>query len=326
MNKRERVLTALNGRPVDQIPFTLWRHHYAQDRVSNGLARATLDFYRRFDPDLIVMTPGPFYMAEAWNMDIRSFGSDEIAHYIVSPTIKRATDWRHLHELDIHASSLAREIEAVRLTKAQLTPDDAPLMVTLFSPLTTADILTDGRAVEDLRSFSNDLRSGLAIIAQATGRFARACVEGGADGFILVNRMASQERIRRREYRDFVQEFDLQVLEPLANQAQILVLSLEGQNLLFDAVNAYPVQAVHWETWRADPSIASARRQVRCGLMGGLNPATFVNGSVRHIQEQIADALAQADSRQILIAPSGPLPPNAQDELIASVRKTILGG
>ena len=78
MNKRERVLAALDGRPVDKVPFTIWRHFYAQDRTAQDLARATISFYRRYDPDIIVMLPGPLYMAEAWAIDIRSFGNDEI--------------------------------------------------------------------------------------------------------------------------------------------------------------------------------------------------------------------------------------------------------
>ncbi len=323
MNKRERLLAALDGRQVDRIPFTLWRHYYAQDRTAAGLARATLEFYHRYSLDLIVLTPGPFYMAEAWQMDIRSFGNDEIAHYIVSPAVERATDWRQLAEIDVLTSSLQREIEAVRLIKAQLGADDAPVILPLFSPLTTADMLCNGRVIQDMRSFSNDLRSGLERITQATIDLAAACLDAGVDGFMLINRLANQELIRRREYRGFVREFDLQVWRPLVDRAAIRVLSLPGENLRFDEVNQYPVQVVNWESWRAAPSIAGARRQVRCGLMGGLNPATFVDGTVRDVQDQIAGAVEQSGGWHFVVAPSAPLSPDSQDALIASVSQTI---
>jgi uroporphyrinogen decarboxylase len=323
MNKRERVLAALDGRRVDRVPFAMWRHYYYQDRDSERLAQATLSFYRRYDPDVIVLTPGPFYMAEGWKVSVRSFGSDDIPHYTVEPVIRRATDWRWLPELDVKSSPLRREVEAVRLTKAQLNEEDAPLIFPLFSPLITADMLCGQRVIENIRSFSNDLRSGLGVIAMVTLDLAMACLEAGADGFFFISRLNDWEAMRAREYRDYGQRFDLQVLEPLADRATIRILGLKGGRLFFDMANSYPVQAVCWETWRSDPSMESAHRQVRCGLMGGLNPVTFVEGSVRDIQGQIAEAVAQTGGWRILIAPSGPLPPRSRDGLLSAVRRVV---
>lgn len=323
MDKRERVMAALDGRPVDRMPFALWRHFYAQDRTAQSLARATVDFYRRCDSDLIVMMPGPFYMAEAWGIDLRTFGNDEVAPYIVTATVGRATDWRQLPELDIGNSSLQREIDAVRITRSMLRAQDALLILALYSPLTTANLLCDGRVLDDLRSFSNDLRSGLALITAATVALGRACLDAGVDGFMLINRLASRNDLRPREYRDFVLEFDRQVLSALTSQAKIRILSLPGENLFFDQVSQYDVQAVNWETWRSDPSLSSARRQVRCSLMGGLNPQTFANGSVRDVQGQVADAIEQTNGRQLIVAPSDALPTDSRDDLLLAVGEAI---
>ncbi|MBN1933219.1 MAG: hypothetical protein JW934_01070 [Anaerolineae bacterium] len=324
MDKRERVMAALGGRPVDRTPFTMWRHFYAQDRTAQGLARATVDFYRHYNSDLIVMMPGPFYMAEAWGMDIRTFGNDEAAPYVVTATVGRATEWRLLPELDVGGSSLQREIDAVRIAKSMLRTQGAPLLFPLYSPLTTANMLCDGRVLDDLRSFSNDLRSGLGLIAAATIALGQACLDAGVDGFMLINRLASRNEMRPREYRDFVLEFDRQVLGALIPRAGVRILSLPGENLFFDQVGQYDVQAVNWETWRSDPSLASARRQVRCGLMGGLNPQTFVNGSVRDVRGQVADAVEQTNGRQLIIAPSGVLPADSRDELLLAVSEAVL--
>ena len=323
MNKRERVLAALDGRRVDHVPFTVWRHYYFQDRSAEGLAQATLDFYRRYGPDMIVCSPGPFYMAEGWKMNVRSFSNDSIPHYTVEPAIRQATDWRWLSELDVQTSSLRREIEAIRLVKAQLTPEDATLIMPLFSPLITANILRGGRIIEDMRSFSSDLRSGLETIAKATQDLSLACLEAGADGFLFVNRLADREKMCSREFRDFGQRFDLPVLALLADRSAIRILSTEGGRFFFDMANSYPVQAVCWETWRSDPSIEDAHRQLRCGLMGGLNPITFAAGSARDVQGQVTEAVNQTGGWHMLVSPSGPLPPNSQDELIGAVRQVL---
>ena len=323
MEKRERVLTALDGRRVDRLPFTVWRHHYFQDRTAEGLAEATVRFYQRHHLDMILFTPGPFYMAEAWGMDIRAFGNDDIPHYIVSPIVERAPDWRHLPEIDLETCSLQREIQAVRQVRQQLGQDDVPLIVQLLSPLTTADMLCNGRIVEDLRSFSNDLRSGLQVIATLTRDFALACLDAGADGFFFISRFASRDKMRTREYRDFGQRFDAEVLEPLADNAAIRLLCLEGENLFFDLADRYPVQAVCWETWRADLSMAAASRQVRCGLMGGLNPMVFAGGSAQDVRGEIAEAVSQTGGWHLLIAPSGPLPPGYDPTLVDAVYQAV---
>ncbi len=323
MDKRERILAALDNRRVDRIPYAMWRHYYAQDRTAEGLAQATVEFYQQYDSDMIVINPGPFYLAEGWGIDIRSFGNDETPPYIVSPTVARATDWRQLTELNVPACSLRREIQAVQLVKKRLGEDTVPVLLALPNPLTTANALCDGRIIQDMRSFSNDLRSGLTVIAQATRNLALACLDAGADGFLLINRLNSQETIRYREFKDFGLQFDLQVLEPLTRRNAIRIVSMEGDHTFFDLIGQYLTQAVCWETWHADPSLAVARRQVRCALMGGLNPATFCDGRAQDIQAQIGDAINQTGGWHAIISPSVPLPVNAQPDLLALVGQTI---
>lgn len=323
MNKRERVQAALEGQRVDRVPFTMWRHLYFQAQTAKGLAETTLSFYHQYNPDVIVLAPGPFFIAEAWGADVRSFGTDDMVPYVAGPTIARAADWRHLNSLEVRGSSLCREIDAVRQICAQLGEEEAPLIVPLFSPLTTADMLCSGRIVEDVRSFSNDLRSALSIIATATYEFGLACLEAGADGFMFVTRLANPDRVRAREYRDFGQQFDLQVLNPL-KEAAIRILQLDSENAYFDLANRYPVQAVCWETWRSSPSLSSARRQLGCGLMGGLNPMTFSGGSVADVKAQVLDAISQTGGWHLLIAPSGPLPSDSRPEVLASVSEAVL--
>jgi uroporphyrinogen decarboxylase len=300
----------------------MWRHFYFQAQTAEGLARSTLDFYRRCNADVIMLAPGPFYMAEGWGIDVRSFSTDDVAPYLVGPAVQRTTDWRQLPEIDVPNSSLRREIEAVRQVRAQLGEEDAPLVVPLYSPLTTADMLCNGRVTQDMRSFSNDLRSALQVIAVGTAQFAQACLEAGADGFVFVSQLAGQDKMRTREYRDFGQQFDLQVLNPLKGAA-IRILFLDTERPLFDLVDRYPVHAVCWQTWRSDPSFSAASRQVRVALMGGLNPLTFSNGSAEDVRGQISDAIAQTGGWRFLLSPTGPLPTDLRDELLAAVYETI---
>jgi uroporphyrinogen decarboxylase len=323
MNKRERVYAALDGRSVDRVPFTMWRHFYYQAQTANGLAQSTLDFYRRYNLDLIVLAPGSYYMAEGWGADVRSFSTDDTAPYIVSPRVARVSDWRHLPALEVADSSLVREVEAVGQIRSQLGKEDAPLIVPLYSPLTTADLLCNGRIIEDVQTFSNDLRAALGAIADATSQFALACLDAGADGYMFISRLASQDKMRKRAYRDFGEQYDLQVLNRLRG-AEIRILHLGIERPYFDLASRYPVGVVCWETWRADPSLSAASNQFRGALMGGLNPMTFSSGSVDDIQQQIADAIEQTGGWRFVLAPSGPLPADSREEMLAAVHQTVV--
>jgi uroporphyrinogen decarboxylase len=260
-------------------------------------------------------------MAEAWGADVRSFSRDQIAPYIVGPIVERVSAWRQLPELEVAESSLAREIEAVRRVRAELH-EDVPLLVPLYSPLMTADVLSNGRIVEDVRTFSSDLRVGLQAIAEGTSRFGRACLDAGADGAILITDMASAARMRRREYRDFGQEFDLAVWNALQS-SEIRIHLLQGGQLFFDTVDRFPIHAVCWDTWRSDPSLASAAAQVRLALMGGINPSTFAGGTAQDLEEQIREALDQTGGWRLILAPSGPLAPDARPELLSTASRIV---
>src|SRR3989442_11323212 len=51
MTKRERVVAALGGQPVDRPPVAFWRHAPDVDHTAKGLAEAMLVFHRRVSPD-----------------------------------------------------------------------------------------------------------------------------------------------------------------------------------------------------------------------------------------------------------------------------------
>ncbi len=322
MNKRERLQAALAGRNVDRVPFVLWRHYYLQDRTAEGLAQATLDFYQRYDMDLIVLAPGPFYMAEGWGLDVRSFSTDDVAPYLVAPALQRATDWRQLSNLDIAGSSLGREVEAVSQVRARLTDEDAALVVRIPSPLATADMLCNGRIREDIRSYSSDVHSALQTISGVTARFALACLEAGADGYLFHTPLAGREKMRSREFRDFGLQYDLEVLNQL-RAATVRLLQFETEQPFLDLVSRYPTFAVCWETWRADPSMSTAREQFRGALMGGLNPLTFSDGSVADVRGQIVDAIEQTGGWKLLISPTGPVPTRSRDDLLSAVFQVL---
>ena len=92
MNKRERVYAAMQGRPVDRLPISMWRHFHKQDQEPDQLAQATLDFYRRYDLDLIKVTPSGLYAIEDWGAAIRYSNDDNTPHRLRRPVVDDPED------------------------------------------------------------------------------------------------------------------------------------------------------------------------------------------------------------------------------------------
>ena len=318
MDRRARVLAALEGRRVDQIPFTLWRCAYLQAETADGLARSTLDLAGRYDVDLLVLTPGPYHLAQAWGADVRSFRSDAVAPVLGSPLIDYPTAWRHLPALDVPHSSLQREIDAVRLVRARLAAQETPLVVWVPCPLATADALCGGRILSDLRAYPGDVRAALATIAAGTIRYLDACLEAGADGYLFVTPYASPGRMRQREFRTFGLAFDLQVIDAL-DSAPIRILHLDTEDPGLAWVSRYPVQAVGWRGEFASPFLNDETEPFRFTRVGGLDPHVFSSGFAADLEGQVAAALDATGGWRLILAPAGALPADADEDLVSAI-------
>jgi hypothetical protein len=61
VDKRERVMAALEGSPVDRVPFSLWRHFPESSRAGAAMAAAHLEYDRATDPDFLKVMNDNYY-------------------------------------------------------------------------------------------------------------------------------------------------------------------------------------------------------------------------------------------------------------------------
>ncbi|HEY4659145.1 MAG TPA: uroporphyrinogen decarboxylase family protein [Gemmatimonadaceae bacterium] len=140
MTKRERIEAARSRKPVDHPPVAAWRHAPEVDHTAAGLADAMLAFHRRWDLDLITITPSGGYCGEDWGCRVACTGSPGGAKQCTEHAVRAPSDWARIKPLDPGAGARGRELEALRRI-ARGRRDDAPVLHTIFSPLTTARTL-----------------------------------------------------------------------------------------------------------------------------------------------------------------------------------------
>jgi uroporphyrinogen decarboxylase len=323
LNKRERVYAALHGEPVDRLPVSIWRHFHKQDETPEGLARATLEFYRRYDLDLIKVTPSGLYAVEDWGASVRRSGDDDVPPQLKKPVVEAPEDWRQLAALSVQQGALGHALQALYAVRVGLGPDNPPVLITLFSPLTLAYKLAGDLVYQHMRGHATDLHFGLATIAETMARFAIATLAAGADGVYFTTQVARASLLTADEYRDFGERYDLIVLEHLARHTDFVALHLHGTDIFFDLVHHYPVSAVSWHDRETRISLREARLRTHKALIAGLDRQLLAAGLPEGIAEQVRDAHRQVGGRGLILAPGCVLLPATPDANLQTALQVV---
>src|SRR5262249_6070046 len=88
MTKRERVMAALAGKPVDRVPLAFWLHNFATENSAEGLATETLRLARTFDWDYLKPQSRAQCFAEMWGLSYRASGEKAVQYTVTHAPIR----------------------------------------------------------------------------------------------------------------------------------------------------------------------------------------------------------------------------------------------
>ena len=319
MTKRDRVLATLARQPVDRPAVAFWRHVPDVDHTAPGLANAMLDFHRRWDLDLIKVMSSGVYCVEDWGCRVAYTGSPNGAKQCTAHAVTALADWQRIKPLDAGAGAFGRELEAVRLI-ARGRGDDAPVLHTIFSPLSIARKLAGDRLVDDLRVAPAAVMGALESITETMIRYVDATFDAGADGLFYATQTATPEVLTDDESERFGAAYDRRVLAATRGRSRLTLLHVHGKDIFFDQMAALAPDAINWHDRLTAPSLRDAHRRFRGALFGGLGEhGTLQAGPPSTIAAEVADAVRQTDGRGLVVAPGCVLPLRTPDAHLAAV-------
>src|SRR5215470_7419276 len=324
MTKRERIQATLGRKPVDRLPVAFWRHVPDVDHTARGLADAMLAFQRRFDLDLIKVMSSGVYCVEDWGCRVAYTGSPNGAKRCTEHAVTTAADWERIRPLDPGHGAFGRELEAVRLI-AHGRADDAPVLHTVFSPLTIARKLAGDRLREDLHAAPSAVAQALHAIGETATRHALAALDAGADGLFFATQTATPEVCSEAEYATWEAPWMARMLESFETRSSFTLLHLHGSDIHFDALAGLSAHALNWHDRRTKPSLAEAKARHRGAVVGGLAEwGTLRHGPREAIVAEVQDAIRQTHGVGLIVAPGCVLPldlPDAHlDTAVGAVR------
>jgi len=318
MTKRERVMAALRGAPVDRVPVSLWLHNFAFENSAAALAAETLRLARRFDWDFLKPQSRAQCFAEMWGLRYTPSRERATPYTVTRAPVATAADLARFEPADPRTGALAEQLEALRAIR-KAVGSETPIIWTVFSPLMVLPfLLPEGRpmAVTLMRSEPAAVEHALTAMAETLAAYARAAVAEGADGLFYATNMATTEISTAAECRRFQRPYDRKILAEVES-APFNLLHVCGSGILFDEFVDYPATALSWATVPGNPSLSEAHRRTGRAVVGGLPAKPFIKGlAPAEVEARGRAAIAEMSGRSLLLGPDCSIDPDTPEPVM----------
>lgn len=308
MQKRERLERTIAGEPTDRSPVALWRHFPGDDLRAADLAQAVIEDQRRYDWDIVNILPASTFQTLDYNVQERWDGTPDGQRTVTKRAIQRSLDWTELRPLDSARGAHGRQIDCTRLVAAALG-EETPILLTVYSPLTQADMLAGyDQLLLHLRTQPDRLKSGLNALTENLLRFLDTLRKLPLAGICLVIRHADYSLLSEDEYRAFGLAYDRRILESAPQRWWLRALRIEGTAPMLRTVSSLPAQVMQWCDREGEPDIAFGKSLCTGAVCGGLaSERDLYLGTPATVRDTARASLEKANHRRMILSSGSPL-------------------
>ena len=326
-SKRELVLKAFRGEPVDRVPVGFWHHFTNEDEWLVGFGNQAIieknlaghqAFLAEVEPDFIkLMSDGYF-----------AYPNERLKK------VQSIKDLADIEPLGADHPWISEQVELVQKIRAGFT-EDLVAIYNIFAPVTYFkwligkvaggdDIIADF-LVEDAVLTKRVLDVIAQDIAALTERIIK---EAGADGIYLSVQSIQDARVSAEDYKTFIAPSELAVLEAANAAGGVNILHIcgyEGARNDVHLFTDYPAQVINWAVGPEGISLAEGRklfggRTVLGGFENGKDGLLYT-GSQAAIQDETKRLIAGAGKEALIIGADCTIPSDIEAERIQWVRQ-----
>ena len=275
MNKRDRVLNAMDKKEVDHVPVGFWYHYSDAQAAGEQCVQAHLDYYNEVDADIMKIM------------------CDSYFSYPITIPVSKASDWYNLRPLGKDHPYIQEQIWRVKRIKEE-TKDERAVFYNVNSPFASLrNGAGDELVMRHLREDKKAVMHALDMVARDSAAICELSVaEAGADGIYYPVQGAELNRFSYEQYRELITPSDLYVLN-IANQFSdyniLHACGWAGDKNRLEVWRDYPAKAVNWAIHVEDMSLERGREFFggRCCLGGFQNTKTGIlfGGTKKEIQD-----------------------------------------
>lgn len=300
MNKKERVIAAMNNQPVDRPPVGFWFHFPSEKSMGEPCVQAHLDYYNRVDVDIAkLMCDGYFDYPNP-----------------VAKAAKEAKDWYKMKPLGADHPFIREQVERAKAVKAALT-SDCLVLYNVFAPFSTLRQGTsDSLIMSHLREDPDAILYALDVVAEDNALLTELLLtEAKIDGVYFCVQGGEKNRFSIEEYKCYIAPSDLKVLGRANRFSDLNVLHCCGwagipNNL--EVWQDYPAKAINWACFIEDMGLAEGKKFFggKCVLGGFDNRRSglLFSGAKEEIQSYAGKLMDEAGKQGVMIGADCTLP------------------
>jgi len=236
MDKRTRVLNAMNGKEVDHVPVGFWFHFAGDEAMGEPCVQAHLKYYRETDLDFLkIMCDGYFPYP--------------------LPGVKDVTDLADLEPLKADHPFVREQVERAKRIVDEIGSERC-VFYNVFCPFSSLRFgaealgMSDAELMAWVRKDKMSVMKGLDVIAQTNALLCELLIkEAGCDGVYYCVQSGEYDRFTEEEYREIVRPSDLYVLERANRYSENNIIHLcgwAGNRNNLSLWQDYPVKVVNW--------------------------------------------------------------------------------
>mgnify|MGYP000002856138 FL=1 len=310
MTKKERVIAAIKGQPVDRIPSGFWLHFPESCFYGDAAVQAHLKFFRETETD------------------IQKIMNENLVPCDIP--IRKAVDWKNLKPFHRQSPFIVNQVEIIKRI-LDLTGGEGLTLATVHGIVASAWHARGGSAgyetgsgllAEHLREDPQAVSYGWEIISDGLAILTQACLEAGEDGIYYAALGGESYLFTDEEFETYIKPHDLKVLKA-AEDSPYNVLHICKDRLNLERYRNYPCAVVNWGVYEQNPSLLEgAAIFPDKAILGGLDDRSgvLVDGTKEQIQNEVNQILRMMDGRRFLLGADCTLPTEiAYDRIHAAV-------
>lgn len=249
MDKRTRVLNAMNKKEVDHVPVGFWFHFGGEEAMGDACVRAHLDYYRETDLDFLKVMCDSYF---AWPL----------------PPIREAEDWNQVRPLPADHPFIREQVERAAAIVREIGRERC-VFYNVFAPFSSLRFGIEGQRqpdamiMEHIKRDPNAVMRALDAIAQTNALLAELLItEAGCDGIYYCVQSGEYDRFLPEEYRRIVRPSDLYVLEHANRFSENNILHMcgwAGARNRLELWKDYPAKVMNWAVFVEGMSLEEGR-------------------------------------------------------------------
>ncbi len=235
MDRRTRVLNALNKKPVDRVPVGFWYHFGGEEAKGESCVQAHLNYVKSAGIDMIKIMCDGFFP------------------YPVPSDVVTAGDWKKLKPLGKDHPFIKDQVwRAKRIVDE--AGKDYPVFYNVFAPFSSIRFgAGEERVMKDIKEDPLAVMHALDVIAKDNALLAELLVtEAGCDGVYYCVQGGEEGRFTPAEYNKLIRPSDLYVLEHVNRFSENNIMHCcgwAGAKNQMALWQDYPVKCINWAVY-----------------------------------------------------------------------------